>query len=33
MLHTAPTSSPYPCPCCGYLVLGDMPGSYEICPI
>src|SRR5438105_2506033 len=25
--------SPYPCPCCGYLVLPEPPGSYEICPI
>lgn len=23
----------YPCPCCGYLVFGEPPGSYEICPI
>jgi hypothetical protein len=23
----------YPCPCCGYLVFRDMPGSYDICPI
>lgn len=23
----------YPCPCCGYLVFGGPPGSYEICPI
>jgi len=23
----------YPCPCCGYLVFGDLPGSYGICPI
>jgi len=23
----------FPCPCCGYLVFGDLPGSYEICPI
>ena len=23
----------YPCPCCGYLVFGDSPGSYDICPI
>jgi hypothetical protein len=23
----------YPCPCCGYLVLDEEPGSYEICPI
>jgi hypothetical protein len=23
----------FPCPCCGYLVFDDPPGSYEICPI
>lgn len=23
----------YPCPCCGHLVFGEPPGSYEICPI
>ncbi|CAG0936072.1 hypothetical protein TFLX_04936 [Thermoflexales bacterium] len=23
----------YPCPCCGYLVLSEPPGSYDICPI
>lgn len=23
----------YPCPCCGYLVLKEGPGSYDICPI
>ena len=23
----------YPCPCCGYLVFPDPPGSYEYCPI
>ncbi|MFF7971645.1 CPCC family cysteine-rich protein [Streptomyces sp. NPDC007905] len=23
----------YPCPCCGYLVLDDGPGRYEICRI
>jgi hypothetical protein len=22
-----------PCPCCGYLVFAEPPGSYEICPI
>ncbi|MEV3853450.1 CPCC family cysteine-rich protein [Streptomyces sp. NPDC050095] len=26
-------SSPCPCACCGHLVLDDMPGSYEICPV
>ncbi len=23
----------YPCPCCGYLVFEEEPGSYDICPI
>jgi hypothetical protein len=23
----------YPCPCCGYLVFGEAPDSYAICPI
>ena len=23
----------YPCPCCGYRVFGEPPGSYSICPI
>jgi hypothetical protein len=23
----------YPCPCCGYLVFDQEPGSYGICPI
>jgi hypothetical protein len=23
----------YPCPCCGYDVYSEPPGSYEICPI
>ena len=24
----------YPCPCCGYLTLGEEPpGSFEICPV
>jgi hypothetical protein len=23
----------YPCPCCGYLVFDEQPGSYGICPI
>ena len=22
----------YPCPCCGFLVFQDPPGSYDICP-
>ena len=27
------TQKIYPCPCCGYLVFAEAPGSYEICPI
>jgi hypothetical protein len=23
----------YPCPCCGYLVFSEPPGSYDICPV
>ena len=23
----------YPCPCCGYLVFDEGPGSYAICPV
>ena len=23
----------YTCPCCGYKVFGEFPGSYDICPI
>jgi len=23
----------YPCPCCGYLVFLEPPGSYDICPV
>jgi len=23
----------YPCPCCGYLVFSEAPGSYAICPL
>jgi hypothetical protein len=23
----------FPCPCCGYLVFGEPPGSYDICKI
>ncbi|MFF5535809.1 CPCC family cysteine-rich protein [Streptomyces cinerochromogenes] len=26
-------SDSYPCPYCGHRVLGEMPGSYEICPV
>ncbi|HEU4451489.1 MAG TPA: CPCC family cysteine-rich protein [Longimicrobium sp.] len=23
----------YPCPCCGYLVFDEPPGSYALCPV
>ena len=23
----------FPCPCCGYLVFDQMPGSHKVCPI
>lgn len=23
----------YPCPCCGWIVFDEEPGSYEICPV
>src|SRR5579862_921788 len=23
----------YPCPCCGFRVFGEPPGSHEICPV
>lgn len=23
----------FPCPCCGYVVFSEAPGSYEICPV
>ena len=26
-------TAPFPCPGCGFLVFGEPPGSYEICPI
>ncbi len=26
-------SSKFPCPCCGYLVFTQQPGSYQSCPI
>jgi hypothetical protein len=26
-------SEHYPCPCCGYLVFDEAPGSYDICEI
>ena len=26
-------SPPYPCPCCGFLVFAERPGSYDNCPV
>lgn len=26
-------SAPYPCPCCGYMVFQEPPGSYSMCSI
>jgi hypothetical protein len=23
----------FPCPCCGYIVFSQQPGSYDICPV
>jgi len=27
------SSASYPCPACGFLVFGEPPGSYDICPV
>jgi hypothetical protein len=27
------TKAQYPCPCCGFLVFDEEPGSFSICPI
>lgn len=27
------TSVRFPCPCCGYLVFTELPGSFQLCPI
>jgi hypothetical protein len=27
------TVADYPCPCCGYFVFVEAPGSFDICPI
>lgn len=32
-LNCVPGRSDYPCPCCGYLVFVEEPGSYDICPV
>ena len=31
--HASAPGREYPCPCCGYLMFGEPPGSYEICKI
>jgi hypothetical protein len=31
--HEDPEWHFYPCPCCGYFVFDNPPGSYDICPI
>lgn len=28
-----PTEAVYPCPCCGWIVFEEEPGSYDICPV
>jgi hypothetical protein len=32
-LHPSTPASRYTCPCCGHRVLGEPPGSYEICGV
>src|SRR5581483_339967 len=32
-LNFSVSSMTYPCPCCGYLVFNEPPGSYGICGI
>lgn len=31
--HVMHSTERHPCPCCGYLVFQEPPGSYDICPI
>ncbi|WP_422754974.1 CPCC family cysteine-rich protein [Micromonospora sp. WMMD708] len=31
-VHRGPEDGPYPCPCCGFLTLGER-GGYEICDV
>ncbi|MFL5380896.1 MAG: CPCC family cysteine-rich protein [Longimicrobiaceae bacterium] len=33
MSESTQARAEYPCPCCGYLVFPDPPGSYEVCPV
>ena len=33
MVESNKPDAEYPCPCCGFLVFQDEPGSYDICPI
>lgn len=28
-----PEQAPFPCPCCGYFVFVEQPGSYDICDV
>ena len=32
-MNNIKTLPKFPCPCCGYIVFSELPGSYEICPI
>jgi hypothetical protein len=32
-MTTSASGKRFPCPCCGYLVFDQGPGSYDICPI
>lgn len=31
--RAVPEEPPFPCPCCGYLVFREEPGSYDSCPV
>ena len=33
MVESNKPDAKYPCPCCGFLVFQEEPGSYDICPI
>ncbi len=30
---SAAATGRFPCPCCGYLVFDEPPGSYDLCPV
>ncbi len=32
-VYTSQSAMKYPCPCCGYRVFEEPPGSWDICPI